>query len=69
MFIPHHVIDHLPYGDLQSSQGLVSWQDVGQPREAEHAGHCKQNLGQQLGVLLTPVLTHCGTHSQTESQG
>lgn len=57
--LPHHVIDHLPYGDLQSSQRLVGWQDVRQPCEAQHTGHCKQYLCNQLGVLLMPVLTHC----------
>lgn len=65
--VPHHVINHLPYGDLQSSQRLVGWQDVRQTCEAQHAGHCKQHLCDQLGVLLVPVLTHCKTTKQTGS--
>lgn len=58
---PHHVIDHLPDGDLQSSQRLVGRQDVRQPREAQHAGHRKQHLRDQLRILLMPVVTHCET--------
>ena len=63
--LPHHVVNHLPYGDLQSSQRLVGWQDVRQTCEAQHAGHCEQHLCNQLGVLLMPVLTHCKTTKQT----
>lgn len=44
LLTPHHVIYHLPDGDLQSSQGLVGWQDVRQPCKAQHAGDCKQHL-------------------------
>ena len=61
--LPHHIINHLPYGDLQSSQRLVGWQNVRQPCEAQHASHCKQHLWNQLGVLLMPVFTYCGTVS------
>lgn len=57
--LPHHIINHLPYGNLQRSQRLMSRQDVCQPREAEHARHCKQHLCNQLRVLLTPVVPHC----------
>lgn len=66
--LPHHVINHLPYGDLKRSQRLMGWQDVRQACEAQHAGHCKQHLRNQLGVLLMPVLTYCktGPHSQTD---
>lgn len=67
MLLPHHIINHLPNGDLQRSQRFMGWQDVRQPCEAQHAGHCEQHLRNQLGVLLTPVLTHCetGAHNQT----
>lgn len=59
MLLPHHIINHFPYGDLHCSQRLMSRQDVRQPCEAEHARHCKQNLCNQLWVLLMPVIPHC----------
>ena len=66
--LPHHVINHLPDGDLQSSYRLMGRQDVRQPCEAHHAGHRKQYLRDQLGVLLMPVVTDCetGSHNQTD---
>lgn len=56
--LPHHVINHLPYGDLERSQRLMSWQDVRQPSEAKHAGHSKQHFCDQLRILLMPVITY-----------
>lgn len=52
MLLPHHVINHFPDGDLQRSQRLVGWQDVRQAREAQHTGHRKQHLSNELGILL-----------------
>lgn len=55
---PHHVINHLSDGDLQGPQGLMGRQDVGKAGEAEHAGDGKQDLGEELWVLLSPVVSH-----------
>lgn len=64
MLLPHHVINHLSYGDLKCSQRLVGWQDVSQTGKAQHACHGEQHLGNQLGVLLVPVVSHFDTEDR-----
>lgn len=56
---PHHVVDHFADGDLHRSQGFLGWQYVSQAGEAQHAGHSKQHLCDQLWILLSPLLTAC----------
>lgn len=41
----------------------MSWQDIRQPGEAQHAGDSEEYLGQELGVLCAPLTPLCAGHS------
>jgi hypothetical protein len=58
-YTPDHVVNHLADGDLQCAQRFVSWQNICQSGEAEHAGDSKEHLSQKLGVLCTPLTSLC----------
>lgn len=44
------VLDCPPQRDLQWAEALIGWEDVGDPREAQHHCDCVQALRYQLGV-------------------
>lgn len=37
----------------------MSWQNIRQSGEAEHAGDSKEHLGQELGILCAPLTSLC----------
>lgn len=44
------VLDSPPQRDLQWAEALIGWEDVSNPREAQHHRHRVQTLRHELGI-------------------